>query len=46
MTGLEIVADEGTFALCKLDDTRNKRALGRIVDERFALEDGSHGEES
>ena len=44
--GLEIVvSDEGPFALHKLDDTRNKRVPGGIVDEVLALEDGSHGEE-
>ena len=46
LTGLEIVnSDEGTIALRKLDDTENKRVLGRAVVERFAFEDCSHGEE-
>ena len=44
---LEIAAsDEAMFALCKLDDTRNKRVLGTTADEGLALEDSSDGEES
>ena len=46
LTVLEIfTSGEGTIALRKLDDTENKRVLGRAVDERFAFEDYSHGEE-
>lgn len=43
---LEIVAtDERLFMFGELDDTRNEGVLGSTVDERFALENRSDGED-
>ncbi len=45
LTGLEVVAsNERLVLLGEVDHTRNKRVLGRTVDERNTLQDGGNGQ--
>ncbi len=46
LTGLEVVAsNERLVLLGEVDHTRNKRVLGRTVDERNTLQDGGNGKD-